>query len=170
MLALFARLSQIDDSLVLRDNDILTRFDVARYNLGNLALAMAEGLGSYEASPDAPSTYDQLVEEWDKGGTFRVFDGGCADTIYFEEAMNHAFRFWHDHTHLELEAQFTTKGEWYVACLQREEVERVFGVDSDEARIIWLDTFGQVEYFDQTGLFLTDQRAFVLREFIKGIV
>lgn len=167
MLALFARLTQIDEALVQRDDALLARFAVARYNLENFALARAEGLGPYEASPDAPSTYDQLVAEWDRGGTFRVFDGGCTDTIYYEEAANHAFRFWHDLTHLDLEAKFTVEGEWYVALLQREEVEQVFGKGSDEALVIWIDTYGQVVEFGRTGEFLTDQRGFVLREFVR---
>lgn len=113
----------------------------------------------FKASPDAPSTWDEL-REYRADPVLIVYDGHSERTIWPTPHDNYALRAYHDSLHLELDADFSTAGELRVA---REHVRlaKRDGVSKLGRRMLWLDIAGQIAYIDKHGDFPTDQAAFV---------
>jgi hypothetical protein len=124
------------------------------------------GLGRlpYEPSEDAPSTYSELIREYNaclssNKRKFRVYSGGCETSIYGSPEANHAFRYMHDFLHCTLQQGFDLYGETKVARQQG----RMLGCMSvEDGWTFGIDTIGQALYsFLAGGRFLEDQEAFV---------
>lgn len=117
---------------------------------------------------DAPGTFEELCAAWRAGGPLPVFDGGCERAIYGSPAVSHAFRAWHDATHVALGADFTVAGEIRTA---REQVRqaRALGASRAVRRALWVDTFGQVAWYARGGGFVRDQAGFVAMVLERGL-
>lgn len=120
------------------------------------------GLCPYYPSPDAPSTYEEVLETMRathyKGLPYPVFNGGCDTSIYGSADANHAFRFMHDWSHVRWGLGFDLASELLVA---REQLTDLFLRDEEEW-VFLIDTQGQALYsFLTDGEFLKDQGAFV---------
>ena len=142
------------------------------YTVGNIAQARLE-LSNYvlrtaprhHTAADAPNTWQALLD-WHRAtcnDTMRslpVYDGASERTVYVTPAANHAFRAWHDATHIRLNADFTYAGEKLTAERQTSEAKE-HGISELAQLMLWYDTYGQVELFQQRGGFAANQLAFV---------
>jgi hypothetical protein len=129
------------------------------YELNTLIKRIAP---KYTASSFAPDTFERLYRSTTSG--LVVWDGASDNTIYGDATVNHAFRAWHDSLHLKLNADFTLKGEYRVACKQASQLGDGY------ARIIMAEIEGQARYFEKYGQFPTDQLAFILQYIKTGKV
>jgi len=156
------------------------RFIQARNNLDKFIRGQAATLlqmyriNGIEAVEDAPSTYEELLEHYKRdvvwgGKPFKVYSGGMDDTIYMTRYGNHCFRFVHDFKHIDLKADFSYGGEVEVAMTQIYEVAKQFGPASDEVVLMEADTIGQMDFFHDMGMFVTNQREFVWGEFVRKL-
>jgi len=124
---------------------------------------------THHACPDAPSTFEALKAVYRPGESLPVFDGGCDHTIYSAPAVNHAFRAWHDKTHVENGYGFDDSGEASVAVVHHLQAIAA-GLSREDVRALWFDTRGQSLYAaEHGGEFPTDQSAFVAACFRDGI-
>lgn len=124
------------------------------------------GYRGVDPRPDAPSTYEQLVDTItrfdtiDSGKFFPVFDGGCENTVFTDATGNYLFRAWHDLCRYELKQDFSYADEHVVALHQAD----YFGKceENEYRRICLADTIGQLNFFEYTkGGFVENQREFV---------
>ena len=114
----------------------------------------------WRASPVAPDTYEGLREDVrEHAGRITVWDGGSERTVYGDPEVNHAFRAWHDATHLRHRWDFTLAGERNVATNQR----MVAFADGRTrlAQVLFADVYGQALYYARHSAFPEDQIAFV---------
>jgi len=121
----------------------------------------------WRAVEDAPAEYGALRAAWRPDAPLLVYSGACERTIYAAPEVNHAFRAWHDATHVRLGADFSIAGEVRTARAQLREAAAL-GADWRTLAMLHADTIGQVQYFARFGRFLDDQRAFA-RAYLKGI-
>lgn len=123
------------------------------------------------ACANAPSSWAAL-KSWDDNfghnNPIPVFDGGCELTIYSEPKINHAFRAWHDRTHLRIDAGFDYDGEFAVALSHRASV-RGAGLALSDAKAIMFDTIGQYRYYQTHNAYIHNQALFVAACFKVGI-
>lgn len=141
-------------------------FDEARRELDAF---VREHAPAHYATPAAPSTFEELqawYAQWRDmahayGTPFMlpVSSEHCENTIYLTPEGNHAFRAWHDETHLRTERGFTPEDELRVACThQREAI--VLGLSLDARWLLWCDTAKQTEFQRDTGEFPANQLEF----------
>jgi hypothetical protein len=146
-------------------------FELARRNLSLYVLQKAEeltralGIG-YIDSSNAPNDYDSLIAKWkeciSKGKPMPVWDGASDSTVYTSAGANYAFRFWHDFLHYYKKLDFTTDAEVDIGIMQTKEVQKYFGMDSLEAKIMLADTVGQSLYaLENNGEFPDNQISYV---------
>lgn len=140
-----------------------------------LSLYHAAELGfGYVLQPDAPNTYSELLEAWERSratGTALPISSENSDTsIYGSVKVNGAFRFVHDVLHITTGLSFTTDDELRVADLQLQSL-RGAGFDSTslEHRILHADLVGQTFAVARNGCFPSDQREFVVACLTRGI-
>lgn len=145
-------------------------FDFARHNLSEFIRAEAEGIMrqygvSMHAHCDAPETYIELLDMWDRssGMCIDVSNMHCDNTIYTTPEVNHLFRFWHDWLHLQYSADFSLSGELEIGAIHCKAVADFYGSGSMEHRLMIADTIGQSTFEAVTGAFPKDQRAFAWR-------
>lgn len=145
-------------------------FNNACRNLGRYvemkAATIAREIGiSYAESESCPTTGREISATFEQCRRavkpFPVYSGGCANTIYPIAADNLAFRFWHDFLHWRHGATIKTADEIRLAKIHARQVGQHFGRDSIEARVIYADIAGQVEYYASAGEYLKDQKGFV---------
>jgi hypothetical protein len=136
--------------------------------LGRKFLQLGELGKDYIPSPNAPSTFKELMQEWHTcctagllSGTrvpLRVYDGGSDTSIYGSPEANYAFRYFHDLVHCQLQTEFDIAGEIHTARVQ----EAMLGsLSAEEAWVFRIDTTGQALYHTMTGEFVEDQADFV---------
>ncbi|KAF1049315.1 hypothetical protein [Xylophilus sp.] len=148
---------QITENMLSGARKALSRWTLDR------AHRLAKDVGfSYEpVSEGYPETYEAVAEEFRQCNAarrgFRVWAGASDKTIYTSAEANWAFRYIHDVYHAAFRHDFTTAGEFATAVRHVDEVSKAFGADSLEARLIWIDTVGQVQHFAETGGFIDDQ-------------
>lgn len=146
--------------LVLARND-LTSFvqDKARETAVRLGF-------SYEACPDAPSTYQQLrgayAESEDNGTPLLISNLFCDTSIFFTPEDNVRFRFWHDTSHIKLGVSFRLEDELELGMWHLEQLQRAgFPVDSLPWKVFHADIIGQIQLMALIGRFPIHQRRFV---------
>jgi hypothetical protein len=122
--------------------------------------------GRFDACHTAPDTWERLCDRHASGGRLQVYSGHSDGTIYGAPEVNHAFRAWHDATHLKLGADFSFGGEIRTA-LEQLRFARALGADAVQLAMLRADTIGQVQYFARTGRFVNDQVRFVAR-YLEG--
>lgn len=131
------------------------------------AARRAHNIGfGYEESLEAPSTFEELCDEYreclNTRRPFRVWEGASDGTVYGSREANWAFRFLHDLIHVEHGLGFDYKSELQVAEIGGRAVAERFGLGSLEFAVYLVDTAGQVEYQHQTGQFVKDQVGFAV--------
>ena len=127
------------------------------------------------ATSEAPSTWPELqawYQRWQDQamayGTcyvLPVFDGGCEHTIYDSVATNHAFRAWHDNTHLANGLSFSRKDEIAVGRIQIQQA-RAAGLSKRALDLISAETIGQIEFYYYHGAYVNRQSDFA-RDVLK---
>lgn len=121
----------------------------------------------YDVSEQAPNSFEELAAHYKKTKRILVWSGASDNTIFGDEEVNWAFRAWHDWVHLTQNFPFTTAGEAAACHFQIAQLKKVYG-DSQEterwAAIIIAEVKEQTEYFEHTGNFVDDQRAFNLHD------
>ena len=145
------------------------------YQASHALIALIHRLAGtdWHAVPDAPGDWD-TVRQQDPNGHIVVSSEYSDSSIYGSPENNHAFRAWHDRTHLRLDRGFDDEGEYYVGNAQVNAVHRARHDDTslrnEDAMAIYYDTIGQIEYRNtHYGAFPTNQRAFVQSCFDIGL-
>ncbi len=131
------------------------------------------------ATPDAPGTWEALkawYQNWQDRASAHgehfiipVYDGGCDSSMYATPGANHAFRAWHDYTHLRLNAGFSVADELRVAREHVRQLRKFTDCTPEDRRAVWYDTAGQIAYYQKHGEYVTNHRAFIARCFEVGI-
>lgn len=121
--------------------------------------------------PEAPGSYAKL-KAWAQEHTLGVdplpvFDGGCDKSIYTKDG-NGYFRAWHDYLHLSMDQGFNPEGEEQVAMHHCATLTWV-GAPYAVVKAVEADTIGQIRYYQATGRFVDDQRAFVAECLAQGM-
>ena len=122
------------------------------------------------ATSDAPSTWRELQawhERWRDNAratgqcyVLPVFDGGCDNTIYPDAVTNHAFRAWHDSTHLANNYSFSREDEIKVGLIHMQQARRA-GLSQRDQDMLIADTIGQIEYYCARRDYVKNQALFV---------
>lgn len=120
--------------------------------------------GGFDVGPDAPSTLEALMDEWERRGRFTVWDGACDNTIFDDPQTNQMFRAWHDWCHIQGRFDFTLQGEQAAAHMQCEHIAARYGTGEtgqELMALVMMEVVGQKLYADaHGGEFPTDQKAF----------
>jgi hypothetical protein len=133
----------------------------------NKAIVAISGLifpNGFEASIDAPDTFENLCAHLDAGKPMIVWSGASETTVFGCAEVNWAFRAWHDWCHWHLSQPFTLDGETAVCSHQCQQLRDLFGdtpVTRRWQRILHADIVGQWHHHAMFGEFPKDQRAFV---------
>jgi hypothetical protein len=151
-------------------------FERAGESLAAFVLAQARcdlGFG-WRESPDAPSTFEQVLHAYfqscEQQTSYPVAIVGCMTSIYPTAEVNGAFRFWHDMTHVRLLCSFEYWDERAVAEHHLTRLEaHGFARGSLEWLLLRADAIGQNEYQRLSGRFVADQRAFALSAVEHGL-
>ena len=137
----------------------------AHLNTAIMAIASIIFPTGFEASEDAPDTYEKLKARLDAGHRMIVWSGGSDATVFGAPVVNWAFRAWHDWCHWHGEYPFTLDGEKAACAMQCDQLVALYG-DTPRIRrwqqILDADIVGQWHYQAETGRFPADQRLFVL--------
>lgn len=159
-----------------RDPSLL---DEARQNISLFVLAQAamreRRLGfSCRASAQAPSSYGALLEEFRaaelSGLALRVSSLHNDPVIYDTPAVNLAFRYWHDTSHVLHGLSFDLEDELDLADHHLEALRAEgFGPDTVEHQLLYADTFGQAYFQLCTGQFVANQVRFDTNCVLFGI-
>jgi hypothetical protein len=118
----------------------------------------------FTASPQAPSTYEEIAALLDNGQQLVVYSGGSDKTIYGDKLINYAFRAWHDYCHWKAQVPLTLDGEVAAFELQCRQLYNTFGFNGQTLRwrnILHAEIVGQAEYFERYKRFPDNQRRFV---------
>lgn len=145
-----------------------SEFDLARRRLSWFVIRRAAALEAdngvgFLAHPTAPETFEGILTEykfWKQGYPFRVSPNNCENIIYTIATANHAFRFWHDVLHARHGHDFSFQGEMAVAERHLACVSDEFGSDSDEVKLMEVDTKGQLLYYHGQGEHVSNQLQF----------
>lgn len=126
------------------------------------------------ARRDAPGDFTTLrrayVRSCLSGEPLPVSDEHSAETIYGQAASNHAFRFWHDVTHIRVGCGFDLDGEIAVATAHLDVLRAAgWGPGSLEYHLLHADTLGQVLCSVATGDFPDDQVCFARRALTTSV-
>jgi len=114
----------------------------------------------FDLSQTAPETLESLTETVNRTGRFVINPDFSDCTIFGDPAVNHQFRAWHDYCHYIGQFPFTTAGEAQAAALQIEQL-RAAGLSSPEVEtLIDIEVNEQAKFFERSGGFPRDQRAF----------
>ena len=132
------------------------------------------------ATTEAPNSWEAL-QAWDYLATLRavghgesivmpVFEGGSELSIYPSARCNHAFRAWHDYTHLRLGLGFSYRDELRVAMAHRRHLRNIRPtINGEDILAVWFDTAGQIHYYRERGQYVHNQALFVAACFEVGI-
>ena len=152
----------------------------ARNRLAELAVEKADETAErvgfrWRASSDAPDTYDKVLTEFEEctltGRDMRVATVNATPSVFGSARANFAMRFWHDGTHVELNADFGYFGEMKVANAHLGDVvEAGMAEGSLSWQLMRADTVGQnYVYLMTDGGFVPDQLAFAIRAVRAGL-
>lgn len=114
---------------------------------------------------DQAEYFAEMKRKFHEDKVIEVWTGGTDDNIYGSAHMNHLFRFWHDHTHIVADKDFTPMSEIMVSQIQQLQLQS----NDFDRRLIAADITGQVIYFDMFKQFPHYQRRFVAEYMQDGI-
>lgn len=141
----------------------LTRFVLRK------AIDTAQTMGfSYTPTPDAPSTYEELVIAFDRsaltGAPLPISSLHCDNVIYADGMTNVAMRFWHDVHHVRHGLSFSLSDELELGLWHLEQLKQAgFDQDSTVAKMMRIDLLGQNYLQGIAKRFPLDQKRFVMR-------
>ncbi len=92
---------------------------------------------------------------------YPVWGGGSEQTVFGSAHANYAFRYLHDHRHVEHLLDTSEGDELALARYWQRELKRE-GASEDVLHLAWIDTAGQARYFAEKGQFPHDQFTFAL--------
>lgn len=153
---------------------MLARVEVAKF-VRRTAKATAAEIGfGWVATPDAPSTYQQLrgafAASMATGGPLPVSSLHNDSSVFLKPEDNIAFRFWHDVSHVRLGLSFSLPDELELATWHLAQAEQAgFDRGSLAYRLLEADHVGQVLMQAIGGRFPFDQEAFVLTYARHGV-
>ena len=131
--------------------------------------------GGFEASPDAPGTFPDVLQNYQDTGKVVVYDGDSDDCI-FPAAINIAFRAWHDHLHITLNQGFNLGGEYAVLLEHQALFTRWFyqhkggtlsGAGVLALELLRLEIYAQRQFYAARGAFVKRQGAFNVNMYHK---
>ena len=122
---------------------------------------------SYKATENAPESFKDLKAQTTHK-CIPIANYGCDTSIYDDNTINETFRFWHDVTHLELDVDFSMQGE-YAVIDEHLKAAKQYGLSLLATRILFIDTAGQVEYYNKHSEFVQNQKSFLNACISKGI-
>ena len=129
-------------------------------HLNQAIVALAPPFG---ARDDAPGNWKELTVTRNFI-TRPVWAGGSSLTIFQDARVNHAFRAWHDATHLKLDADFTRAGEARTCEAQIIALyTRYPSAPAWIADLLRVEILGQFDYAAEHGSFPDDQLTFTKR-------
>jgi hypothetical protein len=134
------------------------------FNAALLHIASRLFSEGFDASPDAPDTYETLKAHFDAGKRFVVSSLHSDMTIYGAPEINYAFRAWHDWCHWRGEHHFTLDGETGVCRMQQAQLRAFAGYSGQTESwcdLLYAEVVGQQEYFLRHADFPSNQSAFV---------
>lgn len=147
--------------------DLSEHFRLTTYAVNYITpLLLPEG---YDTTTDesAVNSLDKLQALYNDEGRIVVWSGGSDNTIYDSPKTNHNFRAWHDFLHVTMGATFTEAGERNVCDKHIRQVALYLSHKFNKAqlnavaRTLDAEINGQVSYYLQNGVFVTDQRNFM---------
>jgi hypothetical protein len=118
----------------------------------------------FDATSDAPSSYEELHQLLATGARLKVWAGASGQTIYGDPKINHAFRAWHDWCHWIGRQPFTPRGERAVSALQCRHLLIDYGDNAHTRRwqlLVDAEVVGQNQYHARHQRFPADQVGFV---------
>lgn len=119
---------------------------------------------NHTARDTAPGTWDELARY--RGSVLPVWSGESDRTIWGDARVNHAFRAFHDSTHIRLGADFTLAGETAVIEAQISALYALYpSAPNWWARLLRIEGIDQVKEYQRAGAFPVDQVAFVTGRF-----
>lgn len=128
-------------------------------SLNQLVLSLAP---AHEARAYAPSTFADLVQ-CQHSATLPVWDGASNATIFRDAKVNHAFRAWHDATHIANYRAFDLAGEIQTCADQKAQVRLYYpSAPAWVYRLLDVEISEQAAHFVAHGEFPLDQLAFTL--------
>lgn len=132
---------------------------------------------TFKIEDTTTNSHTEMVEDYNKTKVLTVSRDGCDTSIYGNAYINILARVWHDHIHLTRHKSFNTEDELFVAKLQRGKVYNTLaqaGISADRceaaARLIFIDIYDQVKYYEEHKQFVPDQKKFVSDIFLKQTV
>ena len=144
----------------------LNKFITDKYNLYNsLYNIVFTDTDDFDEN-DIEGTFERHKERFVNSGTIHIWTGASDNTIFGSEAINHAFRAWHDVEHLINRLGYDYLDESIVCEIQKSKLPAhwVF-----EKELIHAEITGQAQYFMKNGTFVPDQRVFT-KEYINNPV
>lgn len=114
----------------------------------------------YDVGPDAPETLEALTDHIETTGRMLVSDQHCENSIFGCAETNMAARAWHDWCHWKFQLPFTLEGEAAAFEVQIDHL-KTLGLWTQEIEdLLRIEVVTQAEYFEATGEFPENQRAF----------
>lgn len=153
---------------------MLARVEIAKFVRRTAKATGAEGGFGWVATPEAPSTYQQLrgayAASLATGQPLPISSLNSEDSVFLEPEDNIAFRFWHDVSHVRLGLSFALADELELATWHLVQAERAgFAPSSLGYRLLEADHVGQVLMQALGGRFPFNQEAFVLTYARHGV-
>ena len=121
----------------------------------------------YKASSEAPSTFKSMVQFYNENGFYSVYNGG--DHGFLGKEDNIKFRALHDAMHRENELTFKFEDEKKLSDITKEIFMEIawstLNLTTWETwvigEIINAEIRGQIEYYQENGKYVEDQRQFI---------
>lgn len=142
----------------------MTNFENLFSQFSQMTREIAKPIG-YRVADFAPDTDMPMFAQAKLGSGLVIWSGGSETSIFDCPSDNWAFRAWHDSTHLVGNAGFLCENEDFVCQLQKAAMFARFGANrmtEQFARLIDCEISGQCGYFEKTGQFVENQKAFTI--------
>lgn len=145
---------------------VLARNDLTSFVQAQTCETIARVGFTYEACPDAPSTYQQLRGAYAgsqaNGTPLPISNQFCDSAIFLTNLDNVRFRFWHDVSHVTLGVSFRLEDELELGIWHLEQLERAgYPKHSLPWKVFQADIVGQIQLMALIGRFPIHQRRFV---------
>lgn len=135
------------------------RFNVACQHIVSRVLPCG-----FDVANNAPSTYESLVDHYERTGRVVIWSGASAQTIFACPETNYMFRAWHDARHISGKHDFSLAGKTCTMWAQQNDIHAIYGFTTMANRfcaILEAEILGQALYESRHGGFPVDQHGFV---------
>lgn len=114
----------------------------------------------YKIAKNAPNTFIDLMDDFNKNGIITVYNGNTNNTIYNDDQVNLDFRAWHDHTHITHKLDFTLQSEYKTCDIQIAKLKK-YNLSDILLKIFELDIKAQVKYYYTNKKYINNQFKFI---------